>query len=143
MIPVKLVARPMISALPPLPQKQERSKDGAPGIVVPPASQVRKSGPGAPSFSTTGGACMMDVAGDGRMDLVLMQSGAQAIRVLHNKGDGGFEEWNAETAGLKTKGRAVACAVGDFDGDGLNDLAVALDDAVLLFRNLGMGSSRM
>jgi tetratricopeptide (TPR) repeat protein len=139
MIPVKLVARPMISALPPLPQKQERSKDGAPGIVVPPASQVRKSGPGAPSFSTTGGACMMDVAGDGRMDLVLMQSGAQAIRVLHNKGDGGFEEWNAETAGLKTKGRAVACAVGDFDGDGLNDLAVALDDAVLLFRNLGHG----
>ena len=139
MIPVKLVARPMISALPPLPQKQERSKDGAPGIVVPPASQVRKSGPGAPSFSTTGGACMMDVAGDGRMDLVLMQSGAQAIRVLHNKGDGGFEEWNAEAAGLKANGRAVACAVGDFDGDGLNDLAVALDDAVLLFRNLGHG----
>jgi hypothetical protein len=33
----------------------------------------------------------------------------------------------------------VACAVGDFDGDGLNDLAVALDDAVLLFRNLGKG----
>jgi hypothetical protein len=82
---------------------------------------------------------MMDVAGDGRMDLVLMQSGAQAIRVLHNKGDGGFEEWNAEAAGLKANGRAVACAVGDFDGDGLNDLAVALDDAVLLFRNLGHG----
>ena len=73
------------------------------------------------------------------MDLVLMQSGAQAIRVLHNKGDGGFEEWNAEAAGLKANGRAVACAVGDFDGDGLNDLAVALDDAVLLFRNLGHG----
>jgi hypothetical protein len=33
----------------------------------------------------------------------------------------------------------VACAVGDYDGDGLNDLAVALDDAVLLFRNLGKG----
>ena len=30
-------------------------------------------------------------------------------------------------------------AVGDFDGDGLNDLAVATDDAVLLFRNLGKG----
>ena len=33
----------------------------------------------------------------------------------------------------------MACAVGDYDGDGLNDLAVALDDAVLLFRNLGKG----
>src|ERR1019366_9463223 len=117
----KLVAQPMISAIPPLPQKQERGKDGA------------------PSFSTTGGAGMMDVAGVGRMDLVLMQSGAQAIRVLHNKGDGSFEDWNAEAAGLKAKGRAVAFAVGDFDGDGLNDLAVALDDAVLLFRNLGHG----
>jgi hypothetical protein len=154
MIPVKLVAQPMISAIPPLPQKQERGKDGAPGIVVPPVSQVRKSGspphgqrpvrgepgPGAPApFTTTGGACMMNVAGDGRMDLVLMQAGAQAIRVLHNKGDGSFEEWNAEAAGLKARGRAVACAVGDFDGDGLNDLVVALDDAVLLFRNLGHG----
>jgi hypothetical protein len=68
-----------------------------------------------------------------------MQSGAQAIRVLHSKGDGGFEEWDAAAAGLKASGHAVACAVGDFDGDGLNDLAVALDDAVLLFRNLGKG----
>ena len=29
--------------------------------------------------------------------------------------------------------------MGDYDGDGLNDLAVALDDKVLLFRNLGKG----
>ena len=72
------------------------------------------------------------------MDLVLMQIGAQAIRVLHAKGDGSFEEWDAAAAGLR-HGHAVACAVGDFDGDGLNDLAVALDDAVLLFRNLGKG----
>jgi hypothetical protein len=82
---------------------------------------------------------MMDVTGDGQMDLVLMQEGAQAIRVLHNKGDGSFEEWDAAAAGLKASGHAVACAVGDYDGDGLNDLAVALDDAVLLFRNLGKG----
>ena len=36
-------------------------------------------------------------------------------------------------------GHAVACAVGDYDGDSLNDLAVALDDGVRLFRNLGKG----
>ena len=90
-------------------------------------------------FTTTGGACMMDVTGSGSMDLVLMQAGEQAIRVLHNKGDGNFEEWDAEAAGLKASGHAVACAVGDYDGNGLNDLAVALDDAVLLFRNLGHG----
>ena len=50
MIPVKLVAQPIVS-------------------------QVRKSGPGAPAFTTTGGACMMDVTGSGSMDLVLMQIG--------------------------------------------------------------------
>jgi hypothetical protein len=73
------------------------------------------------------------------MDLVLMQAGTQAIRVLHATGEGRFEEWDAEAAGLRAHGHAAACAVGDFDGDGLNDLAVALDDAVLLFRNLGKG----
>jgi len=95
-------------------------------------------GGGAP-FASTGGACMMEVTGSGAMDLVLMQSGAQAIRVLHAKGDGRFEDLDADTAGLKAAGHAVACAVGDFDDDGLNDLAVALEDRVLLFHNLGHG----
>ena len=52
MIPVKLVAQPMVTG-----------------------KELRP-------FTTTGGACMMDVTGSGSMDLVLMQSGAQAIRVL-------------------------------------------------------------
>jgi tetratricopeptide (TPR) repeat protein len=114
MIPVKLVAETMIS-------------------------QVSKARPGAPGFAETGGACMLDVTGSGQMDLVLMESGTQAIRVLHRKSDGQFEDVDAAAAGLKVAGRAVACAVGDYDGDNLNDLAVALDDGVRLFRNLGKG----
>ena len=82
---------------------------------------------------------MMDVTGSGGMDLVLMQCGAQAIRVLHRRTDGSFEELDAAGAGLKVSGHAVACAVGDYDADNLNDLAVALDDGVRLFRNLGKG----
>jgi Tfp pilus assembly protein PilF len=121
MIPVKLVAAALLSQVP------KSVGPGAPG-----ASHL-------PAFTTTGGACMMDATGSGGMDLVLMESGAQAIRVLHGKSDGGFEEWDAAAAGLKASGRAVACTVGDYDGDGLNDLAVALDDRVLLFRNLGKG----
>ena len=119
MIPVRLVATPILGN----------------------GSQVSKARPGAPGsvFTTTGGACMMDVTGDGAMDLVLMQSGPQAIRVLFNEGNGQFVDLDAAGIGLKAQGHAVACAVGDYDGDGLNDLAVALDDAVLLFRNLGHG----
>ena len=103
-------------------------------------SQVSNSRPGSPgSGSPTGGACMVDVTGSGQMDLVLMESGEQAIGILH-RGDGGtFEPLDAAAAGLKSSGRAVACAVGDYDGDGLNDLAVALDDKVLLFHNVGKG----
>ena len=94
-------------------------------------------GPGAGASS--GGACMMDVDGDGVYDLVLMQSGAEAIRVLRCKGDGSFEPFDAERAGLKVSGHAVSCAVGDFDNDGPADIAVALDDQLKLFRNLGKG----
>ncbi len=124
MIPVHLEAVLLPSPDPPVPQNQQRSKDGAP-------SSMRDT--------STGGACMMDVTGSGQMDLVLMQSGPQAIRVLHNRGDGVFQQLDAAAAGLKASGDAVACAVGDFDSDGLNDMAVALDDRVLLFRNLGHG----
>ena len=87
----------------------------------------------------TGGACMLDVTGSGQMDLVLMESGAQAIRVLHRKNNGSVEDVDVVAAGLKVSGRAVTCAVGDYDADGLNDLVVALDDGVRLFRNLGNG----
>ncbi len=98
-----------------------------------------KSSASAAGSSATGGACMLDATGSGQMDLVLMQSGSQAIRVLHSKGSGGFEDFNTDEAGLKASGRAVACAVGDYDADGINDLAVAFEDRVVLFRNAGKG----
>jgi Flp pilus assembly protein TadD len=88
---------------------------------------------------SSGGVCMMDVDGDGIYDLVLMESGAAAVRVLRSKGDGSFEAFDAAQAGLKVSGHAVSCAVGDFDNDGLADIAVALDDGLVLFRNLGKG----
>ena len=87
----------------------------------------------------TGGACMMDATGSGRMDLVLMLSGKQSIAVLHNSGGATFQRLDSNAIGLHASGHAVACAVGDYDGDGRNDLAVAMEDRLLLFRNLGQG----
>jgi tetratricopeptide (TPR) repeat protein len=123
MIPVHLAAQPLLSSA---------SSDS-------PVSISRPGAPDAHLDTSTGGACMLDATGNGHMDLVLLQSGPQAIRVLHNRGDGSFEELNVEAAELKASGHAVACAVGDYDNDGLNDLAIALDESVLLFRNLGKG----
>lgn len=93
----------------------------------------------ASSGKLTGGACMADITGTGQMDLILMQDGKQAITVLHRQSDGTFAELDAAGAGLKVSGHAVACTVGDVNDDGLNDLAAATDDGLLLFRNLGHG----
>ena len=144
MIPVKLVAKELVSPV-------SSARPGAPAprakTTGDPSTSLRSAqddsvGGGSGDWATTGGACMLDVTGDGHMDVVLMQSGPQAIRVLHAHGDGTFENWDAAGAGLKAHGHGVACAVGDYDGDGLNDLVVTLgdpDNAVLLFRNLGKG----
>ena len=129
MILVKLVAQSL------LPENV-----GAPSLAADAAKQgSAKGGSESGQWPTTGGACMMDVTGSGHMDLVLMQNGPHAIRVLHSNGDGTFADFDADAAGLKAAGHAVACAVGDFDADGLNDLAVALEDRVLLFKNLSKG----
>ena len=41
--------------------------------------------------------------------------------------------------GLVASGTGVACTVGDFDNDGLPDVAVAMSDRVLMFKNHGGG----
>jgi Flp pilus assembly protein TadD len=87
----------------------------------------------------SGGACMIDVDGDGIYDLVLMENGPSAVRILRGHGDGSFEPLSAGKAGLALSGHGVSCTVGDIDADGLPDLAVALQDRLVLFRNLGHG----
>jgi tetratricopeptide (TPR) repeat protein len=117
-----------------VPEPQSR-----PNAMIPVRLNAETMEAGAQAWTTTGGACMMDVTGSGSMDLILMQNGSQAIRVLHPAGKGKFEEVDVAQAGLGVAGHAIACAVGDFDADGLNDLTVALADRVLLFKNLGHG----
>jgi Tfp pilus assembly protein PilF len=86
-----------------------------------------------------GGACMLDVFGDGKTDLISLDGGAHAIHVYRNLGSGRFEEVPANQTGLEASGDAIACTVGDFDNDGLPDIAISLRDSVVLFRNLGHG----
>lgn len=120
------------STVTPVEESQARQRTMIPVKLV-----AETIGPKKAPAPETGGACMLDVTGSGQMDLVLMENGA--VRVWHRKTDGSFENVDAVAAGLKISGRAIACAVGDYDADNLNDLAVAMDDGVRLFRNLGKG----
>jgi tetratricopeptide (TPR) repeat protein len=88
---------------------------------------------------TGGGACVLDIAGAGHKDLIVLSNGDSAIHAYRNLQNGAFEEIPAQQTGLIASGQAVACAVGDYDGDGLPDLAVAFSDRLVLFHNLGNG----
>ncbi len=113
------------------------------GAMIPVKFQEKEL-PGSPSKVDTaggprGGACIVDIAGTGHPDLVAMDAGDHAIRTWRNPGNGSFELVLPDQTGLDAKGEGVACAVGDFDNDGLPDLAVALRDRVILYHNLGGG----
>src|SRR5271165_337552 len=88
---------------------------------------------------TGGGVCMIDVDGDGRLDVVSIADGDAVVHVFRSLGEGKFKEEPSSQYGLALKGKGVSCAVGDFDNDGKNDLAVALTDRVVLFHNDGGG----
>jgi Tfp pilus assembly protein PilF len=91
-----------------------------------------------PGGAAGGGACILGIESAASKDLVVMGDGASAIRAYKNV-DGKFEELSAGQTGLQASGKAVACAVGDYDADGKPDLAVAMSDRVILFHNLGGG----
>ncbi len=93
---------------------------------------------GKASDRPQGGACLIAPAGE-QTYLLVMASGQDAIRTYAKSGSGSFTLTPSAQTGLAASGTGVACAVGDFDNDGLPDVAVALSDRVLLFKNHGGG----
>lgn len=115
MIPIKFVRQPLSHRLP-------------------------RSGP--PSEATTGGgACMMRPVSGGPLYLIDPRNGNPAIRVYRftkdSHGKDVMEQVSAVAMGLKAGGHGVSCAVGDYNNDGLPDLAVAFTNRVVLYKNLG------
>jgi len=85
------------------------------------------------------GVCLLDVNGDGKFDIVAMQLTTPPVEILRKVGNGQWKSLNPGEMGLPTSGMGVSCAVGDYDNDGKNDLAIALSNRVLLFHNDGGG----
>jgi tetratricopeptide (TPR) repeat protein len=81
------------------------------------------------------GACFLDYDGDGNIDLFLADAGpGGGMALYHNLGNGKFEDVTRK-AGLDPALHAIGCTAGDYDNDGLVDLAVSLKDRVLLLHN--------
>src|SRR3984957_1760605 len=91
-----------------------------------------------PGDHPRGGACLIGPAGE-HAYLLVMASGEDAVRTYAQSGNGSFVLVPAAQTGLVASGTGVACTVGDFHNDGLPDVAVAMIDRVLLFKNHGGG----
>ena len=105
-----------------------------------PVKFVAAATPALPAATgmATGGACILDLEGDGSKDVVVMANGVGA-QGYHISAAGTLDAIPAEKTGLVLKGDGVSCTVGDYDNDKLPDIAVALTDHVVLFHNLGHG----
>jgi Tfp pilus assembly protein PilF len=114
------------------------------GAMIPVTFVAGASGPAIESVQTGtkhafgGGVCVLDLQGKGSPGMIAVAhgSGLEAYDVAAN---GALEPLAADATGLRAEGDGVSCAVGDFDNDGMPDVALALTDRVLLFRNLGHG----
>ncbi len=81
------------------------------------------------------GACFLDYDNDGKIDIFLVDGGAQGgMSLYHNLGNGKFEEVSKKS-GIDSKLHGVGCTTGDYDNDGWTDIAVSQDEGVLLFHN--------
>ena len=92
----------------------------------------------------SGSVCLVDLPSDNEPALILMGKGDDAIRVYGRVGSTRFAEVPSSLTGIHLAGTGLACAVGDFDNDGLPDLALAVtnpdgQDRIALYRNLGNG----
>ena len=105
--------------------------------AIPLTSAASQTATPAPSAEFGGGICAIDLEGHGKPDLIALGEGDNAITYYHHTASGGFELSSAAKTGLTAKGKAVSCAVGDFDNDGHPDLAIATTDRVILYRNAG------
>ncbi len=97
------------------------------------------AGPGQSTPPTQGaGACLIDLEGKGEKDILTLGEGSNALRAFRFT-HGALAEIPLSEEGLVVSGRGISCAVGDYDNDGLPDLAIALEDRIALFHNLGHG----
>jgi len=97
--------------------------------------------------SITGGGTLLDMDGDGDLDLYLIQSGniaapAQSTRpnrLYENTGDGTFRDITSTSGDAATASVGMGATAGDYDNDGDTDIYITNLGANVLLRNDGGG----
>jgi tetratricopeptide (TPR) repeat protein len=108
------------------------------GIVT----KVTADSPKNPTGFLGSGACFFDYDSDGRVDLFLADNGhSGGIGLYRNLGNGKFEDVT-QKAGLDPSLHGIGCTAGDYDNDGVTDLAVSFNDGVRLLHNERNGKFR-
>ena len=88
------------------------------------------------------GACFLDYDGDGKLDILLTNNGAQGgISLYRNLGNGKFEDVTGK-AGLDPALHGISCTAGDYDNDGFADLVLSAGGRLLLLHNEKHGAFR-
>src|SRR5579863_2367451 len=91
------------------------------------------------SYGLGSGACLLDYDNDGRIDIFFPDNGTTGTSLYHNLGADRFEDVT-KRAGLDPALHASSCTAGDYDNDGFTDLAVVLNERLLLFHNQTNGT---
>ncbi len=91
----------------------------------------------------------IDYDADGHIDLLCLQdcplvatdevAGPQTHRLYRNRGDGSFDDVT-ERVGLNRSGFGMGCAVGDFNNDGFDDLAITYLGRIEVWQNVSDGA---
>jgi tetratricopeptide (TPR) repeat protein len=95
------------------------------GLVSNPDATLPEPYKGLPNYLGNG-ACFLDYDNDGELDLFVADNGSQGGQSLyHNLGNGKFEDATQGLGYGKGRIHGMGCAVGDYDNDGFEDIAVA------------------
>jgi Flp pilus assembly protein TadD len=109
------------------------------GLIKAPAAIPVTYMPQAVAAGASSGACFFDYDGDGKPDLLLVSADENgSLRLLHNVGDGKFED-KTDGSRLAVGGGGLGCAAGDYDNDGKTDFAICMNGGIHLFHNDGGG----